>query len=324
MPSPPSPDRPRRTTPGLLLVSLTATLALALLLVPGRATAQARLGLLATTSILADLSRNVAGDRANVTSLLGAGVDAHTYDPSPGDLARLARADVLVVNGAGLEGFLDHLIAGAGGRFRTITASAGLAPLTLDPEHGRPGRHGDKDEHAKSDPHFWQDVRHAMHYVANIRDGLIAADPAGEGVYRRNAARYLAELADLDRWVVDQVASIPPERRRLVTNHEAFNYFAARYGFQMIGAVFPGFGTEQDPSPAEIAELVRRIREFRVPAVFAENVVNTRLADQVAREAGVRVVATLHSDALGAPGSGAETYIAMMRANVAAIVAALR
>jgi ABC-type Zn uptake system ZnuABC Zn-binding protein ZnuA len=341
MPSPTRLDRPRRHASSSLFANLTATLALASLSLVAGAAAQERLSIVATTSILADLTRNVAGDRASVTSLLGAGADVHTYDPSPGDLARVARADVLVINGAGLEAFLDRLIASAGGRFRTIVASAGLTPLPFDHEHGEHGHHDEEDDHADEhghedehgrddhhhttgDPHFWQDVRHAMHYVANIRDGLIAADPAGEGVYRHNAERYLAELADLDRWVVDQVASIPPERRRLVTNHEAFNYFAARYGLQMIGAVFPGFGTERDPSPAEIAELVRRIREFRVPAVFAENVVNTRLADQVAREAGVRVVATLHSDALGTPGSGAETYIAMMRTNVAAIVAALR
>lgn len=343
MSSPTGPDQPRRTMPGPLFASLAATLALASLLLLAGATAQERLSVVATTSVLADLTRNVAGDRASLTSLLGAGGDVHTYDPSPGDLARVARADVLVINGAGLEAFLDRLIASAGGRFRTIVASAGLTPLPFDSgpgesgypdeeedhehadEHGHDDEHGpDGNHHGAGDPHFWQDVRHAMHYVANIRDGLIAADPAGETVYRRNAERYLAELADLDRWVVDQVASIPPERRRLVTNHEAFNYFAARYGFRMIGAVFPGFGTERDPSPAEIAELVRRIRELGVPAIFAESVANTRLADQVAREARVRVVATLYSDALGGPGSGAETYIAMVRANATAIVAALR
>lgn len=318
--------RPFRPAARLVLTAIASALLLASSGLLASATAQAPLTVVTTTSILADLTRNVTGDRASVTSILGPGADVHGFDPSPADLARVARAQVLVVNGAGLEAFLDDLIAAAGGRAHKIVASAGLIPRHFDDQHGheeKPG-HGHDHKHEAGDPHFWQDVSLAMHYVINIRDGLIAADPAGEAIYRRNAERYLVQLAELDHWVRGQVALIPAERRKLVTNHGAFNYFAARYGFKVVGAVFPGFGTARDPSPAEIADLVRRVVEFGVPAVFAENVVNTRLADQVAREARIRVVAVLHSDALGGPRSGAETYIAMIRSNVEAIVNALR
>jgi len=316
--------RPTRPAARLVLTAIASALALASSWLFTSATAQAPLTVVTTTSILADLTRNVTGDRASVTSLLGPGADIHTFDPSPADLARVARAQVLVVNGAGLEAFLDDLLAAAGGRAHKIVASAGLIPLHFDDEHGHEKKPGHDHHHDAGDPHFWQDVSLAMHYVINIRDGLIAADPAGEAIYRRNAERYLAQLVELDHWVRGQVALIPAERRKLVTNHGAFNYFAARYGFKVVGTVFPGFSTARDPSPAEIAELVRRVREFAVPAVFAENVVNTRLAEQVAREARVQIVAALYSDALGGLRSGAETYITMIRSNVEAIVNALR
>jgi len=159
--------------------------------------------------------------------------------------------------------------------------------------------------------------------VENIRDALIAFDPPGRATYEANAARYLRELETLHRWIQQQVAQIPPERRKLVTTHDAFRYFGHRYGFKVVGTIW-GISTEDEPSAQEIARLVEAIRRERVPAVFVETTINPKLMERVAREAGVRIGPKLYGDSLGPPGSGADTYVGMMRHNVRAIVEALR
>lgn len=272
-----------------------------------------RLQVVATTTIIGDLVRNVAGDRAEVTVLLPPDADPHAFEPRPGDLAAVGRAQVLFKNGAGLEAFLEPVLRSAGGAPLIVECAQGLKLRTME-EGGQ----------QVADPHLWFDVRNAIHYVERIRDGLIQADPAGHDVYTANAAGYIAQLNDLDAWIVEQVSQVPPEQRKLVTSHDTFGYFAERYGFEVIGALFPASGAEAQPSAQEIAGLIEAIKAAGVKAIFTENTVDPKFAEQIARDAGVKVVTRLYTDSLGGPGSDAETYIDMMKFNVRAIVEALK
>lgn len=267
----------------------------------------------ATISIIADFARQVAQDRVDVSSLLPVGTDPHTYEPVPRDVQKIAEARILFYNGLKLEKWLEEMIENAGGTPIMVEVSRGLRPLVQ--ESGR--YRGDPD------PHLWMDPVFAKRYVENIRDALVAFDPLGRATYEANAARYLRELETLHRWIQQQVAQIPPERRKLVTTHDAFRYFGHRYGFEVVGTIW-GISTEDEPSAQEIARLVDAIRRERVPAVFVETTVNPKLMERVAWEAGVRIGPKLYGDSLGPPGSGADTYVGMMRHNVRAIVEALR
>ncbi|MBC7228153.1 MAG: zinc ABC transporter substrate-binding protein [Thermoflexales bacterium] len=269
------------------------------------------LRVVATTTIVGDVVARVGSTAIELTVLLPPGADPHTYEPTPADLTAVSRAHVLFVNGLGLEGFLERTLRNVGGNLPVVPVSAGIRPRMLA-----------EDEHAgETDPHVWLDVRNVMVWVENIRQALSALDPTHASLYAANAAAYRAELEALDGWIQEQVARVPPENRKLVTNHPAFGYFADRYGFEQVAAVYP-VSPGAEPSAREVAELEETIRRFGVPAVFAETTVNPKLAEQVARDTGVRVV-TLYTGSLGGPGSGAETYIAMMQSNVRAIVEAL-
>lgn len=270
---------------------------------PGTATGSLRV--LATTSVLADLAQNVAGSRLAIESLIPAGIDPHAYQPAPRDAVRIENAQVLIVNGAGFEESLASILNAYEGT--VITAAQGLTSRS-QPE----------------DPHFWLDPTLAARYVENIRDGLITADPPGQETYTQNAAAYLQELQDLDQWIETQVQTIPPERRKLVTNHESFGYFADRYGFTVIGTVLPGSSTGAAPSAQVMAELIDTIREQQVPAIFLETGAQPTLAEQISAETGAAVVTDLHTHSMGEPGSTAATYIEMMRDNTNKLVAALR
>jgi len=305
-----------------------------------------QIAVVATTSIIADLVANVGGDRVTIGTLLPPGTDPHSYAPTPSDVQAVANAQMLFVNGLGLEAWLEELTANAGGERITIVVSNGLTPITggeheHDDEHAGEGATEHADEHSDeaatgaakkghepaeggNDPHMWFDVQNAIGYVQNIRDGLQQADPDGASTYTANAAAYIQQLEALDIEIHDLVAAVPAERRKLITNHDTFGYFAKRYGFEVVGTVFEGVSTEQEPSAQQIAELVERIREENVPAVFTENTVNARLAEQIADEAGVNVVTTLYTDALGEPGSDADTYITMVRYDAEQIVNALK
>jgi len=280
---------------------------------PAAQPAGTRLQVVATTTVIGDMVRNVAGNRAEVTVLLPVGADPHQFEPRPSDAAAIAKAQVLFMNGAGLETFLEPLLKGVGGQHIVVECARGL-PLRTVEEGGR----------MVDDPHLWYDVRNAIHYVENIRDGLIQADPAGRAVYTANADRYIAQLKDLDGWIVEQVKQIPPEQRKLVTSHDTFGYFAQRYGFEIVGALFPASGVEAQPSAQDIAALISAIKATGVKAVFTESTVDPKFAEQIARDAGVKVVTKLYTDSLGGPGSGAETYIELMRFDVQAIVEALK
>jgi zinc/manganese transport system substrate-binding protein/manganese/iron transport system substrate-binding protein len=257
--------------------------------------------------------RQVAGDRAEITVLLPPDADPHQFEPRPADITALNSAQALFMNGAGLEEFLEPLLRNASGERLVVACAEGLTLRMMN-----------EDGTTVEDPHLWFDVRNAMHYVERIRDGLIQADPAGQATYTANADRYLTQLRDLDQWIIDQVGQLPAERRNLVTSHDTFGYFAARYGFEVIGTLFPTTGVEAEPLAQEIAALIEAIKASGVKAIFTENTVDPKFAEQIAADAGVEVVTGLYTDALGGPGSGAETYVDMMRFDVNAIVEALQ
>jgi zinc/manganese transport system substrate-binding protein len=297
----------RRLLPVAALLALVAVVAAA---APARA--EARLNVVATFSILGDFARNVGGDRVNVTTLVGPDSDTHVYTPTPEDAKRVSEAKLVIVNGLGLEGWLPRLVNSAGERAIVVTATKGIAirkPATAD-DHGH-----------DSDPHAWQAVPNAKIYVANIRDALIAADPTAAEIYRGNAEAYLAQLDRLDRDVRDAIDKIPPGRRRVISTHDAFGYFAAAYGIAFIAP--QGVSTESEVSAQDLAAIVRQIRAEKIPAVFLENITDPRLMRQIATETGARIGGTLYSDSLTGEKGDAPTYIEMVRHNIKALTGAL-
>ncbi len=295
----------------------------------GDASSGQPLRVLAAESFLADIAQHVAGDRLTVDVLIPSGIDPHGFEPTPADVRKVADSDLLIINGAGLEAFLERLLENAGGERTVVEASAGLTsrtPHAAEAVDEAADEHADEEDHGhgETDPHFWLDPVLVIKYVENIRDGLNAADPAGAATYTANAAQYIADLKVLDVWIVEQVQAIPPERRLLVTNHESFGYFADRYGFTLLGAVVPSVSSAASPSAEQLARLVDRVKAAGVRAVFIETGANPQLAEQLAREAGVTVVSELLTHSVTAAGGPAPDYIAMMRYNVQTIVAALK
>jgi ABC-type Zn uptake system ZnuABC Zn-binding protein ZnuA len=282
----------------------------------------------ASFSILGDLVKKVGGEAVAVTTLIGPGVDAHTYDPAPADLVVLAEAEVVFENGLGFEPWLDGFFASAQPPGARVVVTESITPSEAGEAAAHEGEEvleeGDAPELGQFDPHVWHDVANVIVMVGNIRDALAAADPDHAELYEANAAAYIAELEALDASIREQVATLPEERRILVTSHDNLGYFADAYGFTILGNVFGSLSTEAgDPSARDIAALIEAIAATGVPAVFAENVANPDLMESIAAEAGVTLAPPLYTDALGAPGSPGETYIGMMESNVTAIVDAL-
>ncbi len=294
-----------------------AVLALAAVACP--AIAQEKLNVVTTFSILGDFARNVGGDRVNVTTLVGPNGDTHVYTPSPADARTIANAQVVIVNGLGLEGWLPRLIGSASrkDKARTVVATKGIKPLTVADDH-----HGHSHDHdTDADPHAWQSVANAKIYVANIRDGLIAADLAGADVYKANAEVYLAQLDALDREVRAAVATIPPERRTVISSHSAFGYFADAYGVAFVAP--QGVSTDTEPSARDVASIITQIKKQKIPAIFLENISDPRLMRRIAAETGAKIGETLYSDSLTEENGAAPTYIAMVRHNIKALTSAL-
>ena len=285
--------------------------ALALLLWHVPAVAQEKLKVVATFSILADLVKNVGGERVAVAALVGPNSDAHVYQPTPGDAKMLADARVVVANGLGFEGWINRLVKASGTRAPMLVATRGIKPRKAADDHG----HGD------ADPHAWQSVANAKLYVTNIRDALIAADPAGKGAYEANAAAYVAKLDALDAEVKAAIEKIPSDRRRIITTHDAFGYFAAAYGVTFIAP--QGVSTEAEVSAKDVARIITQIRKLKIPAVFLENVTDKRLLERIGAESGARIGGTLYSDALTDEKGEAPTYLDMMRHNVKQLASAL-
>ncbi len=279
-----------------------------------------KLQVVATTNIIGDVVRQVAGDRIELVTLMGIGVDPHSYVPTPSEMAAVHDAHLVVLNGGGLEAGLEDVLSSAGGAAPRLEISEGIE-FHPPREDGGTEAEGE-DDHGELDPHVWFSVPNVIQWVENARDALSRLDPDNAQVYQANAERYTQELEDLDAWVQAQVETIPAPNRKLVANHGSFGYLAERYGLEQVGTVYP-FNPSAEPSARTIAELQETIRRTGVPAIFTESTVNAKLAQQVAADTGVRLV-PLFTGSLGGPGSGAETYIDLMRYDVAAIVEALR
>jgi len=295
-----------------------STLLLALLLAacgggagtPSGGSGAPALTVVATSTVFADMVRNVGGDRVAVTSLVPAGTDVHTYQAKPGDLRAVASADVIVMNGLGLDDWLDSTISAASAGAPVIRLAVDLPGVELLPG----------DEPGTQNPHLWLDVAHARRYAARIGEALATADPGGAPQYQATGAAYDARLADLDAWVRAQIATIAPMDRKFVTFHDALPYFARAYGLTVVGVAVEAPG--QDPSAGEIAALIDAIRATAVKAIFSEDQFPTRLVDQIGRETGATVEADLFTDSLGA--DPVTSYEALIRWDVGQIVAALR
>jgi zinc/manganese transport system substrate-binding protein len=285
---------------GLASALLTATL------ISAPAAAQSRVNIVASFSILGDFVHEVGGDRVTVTTLVGPDGDSHVYRPTPDDARRIAEARLVIINGLGLEGWMPRLVAAAGNTAQIVTATTGIAP---------------HHEGGELDPHAWQAVPNAKIYVANIRDALVVADPAGADVYRARAEAYLARLDGLDQDVRAAVAKIPAARRRVISTHDAFGYFAATYGIRFIAP--QGVSTDSEVSARDLAGIVRQVKAERIPAVFLENVSDPRLMRQIAAETGAKIGGTLYSDSLTGEKGEAPTYIDMVRHNIKALTDAL-
>ncbi len=295
-------------------------------------TAPARLKVVATFSILGDFVANVGGDKLNLSVLVPAGGDAHDFEPAPSDAARIADAALLFENGVEFESWLDALYKASGSKAGRVIVSDGIE-LRASGEHlaEQAASHATPDAkeaghtQGEHDPHVWQDVKNAIRMVRNIETALVIADAPNAGVYKANAAAYIAKLEALDAEIVQAVEALPSAGRKIVTSHDALGYFGERYGFDIVGEVIGGLSTEAgEPSAQEVVKLVDAIEAQGVKAIFPESVTNPKLVERVAVEAGVKVGGELYTDALGEPGSSGATYIDAMRTNVKTLLDALK
>jgi zinc/manganese transport system substrate-binding protein len=275
--------------------------------------AQDKLKVVATFSILADLVKNVGGERLEIKTLVGPNADAHVYSPTPTDAKAIADAKLVFVNGLGYEGWITRLVQSAAGKAPIVVASEGVKPRRMggaDHDHGH-----------DADPHTWQSVANAKIYVGNIRDALSATDPAGKDAYAANAGAYVAKLDAIEREIVEAVAKIPQAQRKIITTHDAFGYFQQAYGIAFVAP--QGVSTESEASARDVAAIIRQVRQQKIPAVFLENVTDPRLVKRIAEETGAKVGGTLYSDALTDTSGPAPSYIELMRHNVKTLAAAL-
>lgn len=297
------------------------SLCLILLLVACNSAAQpevqppTKLRVVATTTIIGDVVKNIGGDGIELTVLMPPGGDPHSYEPAPRDIARVADAQVIFVNGADLEESLLRTIQSAGEGAQLISLSEGIELI-------QPVSQADP-EHSGGDPHVWTDPTLVKIWADKIAQVLSERDPANAALYQSNARNYTQKLDELDSWIQEQVSQISPEKRRLVTDHQSFAYFARRYGFEQVGAVIPAYSTLAEPSAQELAQLEDAIRRLGVSAIFVGATVNPSLAERVGRDTGTRLV-RLYTGSLSQPDGEAGTYLDYMRYNVNAIVSALK
>lgn len=288
--------------------------------------AAAQIKVVTSFSILGDIAAEIGGERAKVVTLVGPNSDSHVYQPKPSDAREVAEAKLVVVNGLGFEGWLDRLVRAAGYGGPVVTASQGIAPLALEAGHdhdhgaGRTGRRTVKPAKL-ADPHAWQDLKNGEIYARNIAAGLAKADPANAAYYGDRAEAYARQLAELDRFVRGELEAIAPAKRKVITSHDAFQYFGRAYGIGFLAPI--GVSTESEPSAGDVAKLIRQIKSTGIKALFIENMTDKRLVDQIAREAGGRLGGTLYSDALSDASGPAGSYINMFRHNVATLKAGM-
>lgn len=273
------------------------------------AMAQEKLPVVASFSIVGDLVQQIGGNRVNVTTIVGPDADAHGYQPKPSDAKAVAAARILFVNGLGFDNWMQRLQKSSGSKAQLVVVSTGIVPLK---EQGK--GHGHGHDHGSVDPHAWHDVANLKRYATNIRDALVAADPAGKADYDARLSVYETALTALDTEIKTAVAAIPADRRKIVTAHDAFGYFGRAYGIAFLAP--QGVSTETQPSAQDIARIIRFIRETKAPAVFIETISDPRQMERIAQESGAKIGGKLYSDALSPPNGPAGTTIDMIRTNI--------
>jgi ABC-type Zn uptake system ZnuABC Zn-binding protein ZnuA len=297
---------------------------------------------LAVESFLSDITKNITGSRLVVETLMPVGLDPHSFEPSPGDVAKIAESDILIINGSGFEEWLNDIITGANEKITIVECSKGLRNR-IQEENGQEQGSNESNLEAgvlsesvqkkaaenetafrhMGDPHFWLDPNLVMVYVQNIKDALVKSDPQGKDLYNKDAEEYTAMLKELDAWIKEEVKIIPSDKRLLVTNHESFGYYADRYGFKVIGSIIPDFSSASSPSAKEISNLIEKIKAANVQAIFLETGSDPKIAAQIAEETGITVVTELLTHSITEPGGIAPTYIEMMKFNTKTIVESL-
>ena len=287
-----------------------------------------KLNVVATTTIVADVVRQVGGDLIDVEILLPEGTDPHSFDPSPQDIALVADADIIFANGAGLEAFIAHLLESAGAKDRVVEVSEGITLLSHpkanhDEDEGE--HHDDEDDHAehKGDPHTWVDPNNVMVWVQNIETALSESDSSNSEKYAENAASYVAELEEIDAWIRAEIAKMPVEKRKIVTDHRLLGYYVEEYGLEQVGAIVEGYSSLAEPSAQELAEIEEVISALGVPAIFVGNTVNSNLAERVAEDTGVQIV-YFYTGSLSEADGKAGNYLDYLRYNTRAFVNALK
>ncbi len=276
-----------------------------------------KLQVVATTSIVADVVRQVGGDLIEVKTLLPEGTDPHSFDPTPQDIAMVADADIIFANGAGLEAFIAHLLESAGAEERVVEVSEGITLLShSNADEQEPAEH-------TGDPHTWTDPNNVIIWVANIESALSKSDPANQKIYEENAKSYISELEKIDLWIREEIAKIPVEKRKIVTDHLLLGYYVQEYGLEQVGAIVAGYSSVAEPSAQELAEIEDAISALGVPAIFVGNTVNSNLAERIAEDTGVKIV-YFYTGSLSAPDGEAGSYLDYLRYNTKAFVNALK
>jgi zinc/manganese transport system substrate-binding protein len=278
----------------------------------------------ASFSILADIVKQVGQDRIDVTTLIGPDQDAHVFQVTPEHIKQISRADLVVMNGLGFEGWQERVLKSTGYRGDVVVASRGIENLvqtathTHDHDHGHDHSKPKSSAKAKADPHAWQDPRNVIVYTRNIAQALTKLDPAGREVYQKNAEAYIQQLSALDRWAEQEVGRIPVAKRQVITSHDAFNYLGKRYQIKFLSP--QGLSTDSEPSARDVANLIRQIRKQKIKAVFVENMSSPRLIAQINQETGTQLGGKLYADALSKADGPAKDYEAMMRFNIEQLV----
>ncbi len=294
--------------------------ATALALLGSQAFAADKLPVTASFSILGDLVRVVGGDRVVVTTLVGANEDAHVFEAKPADAKTLLASKLVVTNGLGFEPWAGKLIKASGYKGETVVATKGVKARHMEAEKGHGAHAG--HAHEEADPHAWQNPDNVALYVHNLATALSKADAAGAASYQANAQAYVKELQALDAWAKAQIATIPVDKRKVITSHDAFGYFAAQYGVKFLAP--QGVNTETEPSAKQVAQLIKQIQREKIRAVFVENMSNPKLIAQLSKDAGATLGPRLYADALSNADQPGATYLQMMRHNVTQLVAGMR
>ena len=303
-----------------------------------------KINVVATFSVLGDMAKNIGGNRINLTTLVGPNGDAHVYQPTPADAQAVAEADLLIINGVGFEGWIERLIQASNYQKQVIVATNGVNLIDMKEEDHHDEEHGEHkddkheehhdDEHDKheedshaghhhgdTDPHAWHSLANGKIYVKNIANGLMAVDPSSQNIYKNNLKYYTNQISAIESRIHNQVASIPKDKRKVVTPHDAFGYLSSTYGIEFFAPV--GFSTESEASAKDVATLIRQIKKDNISAVFIENVYDNRLINQIARETGANIGGVLYSDALAKNGQ-ASTYLGMVKHNISTLSSTLK